>query len=466
MTSEVQNAAIYVLEKLGTYDDTQARVEGIRRESLNIKTCKQKTEVMRHSQRNALVIEVFSRGRYAQFSTSDLIRQSLDQFVERAVELTRCLQPDEHWRLPDKARYLNPLDEAEFSNDDLRQRMIEGVDSSGDLELEDPHLAELSNDACIELARRAESGAREHASKEAAGALNLARGHFSMVQGARLMCASNGLLVGERSSVVSVFVEASYHGDGDKGEKPNDYAYASTRYLSDLPEVESIGAQASMRALRQRKRGKLNSGKYALIFENRVASEFLHAWLGPLSGKALEQKSSYFVDRMGQSVASSAVTVTDEPLLARALGTRAFDAEGMASQRRVMVEDGVLRHAYFGTYEASKLGESVTSGQASNIVLKPGDKTIEEMIAGLSRGILVTGIMGGNMDATRGDFSHGLQGLYIENGQIVRAVSGINMTGNHTELWHRLSAIGKDVNVYDSVRCPSLLFDDVVISGC
>jgi PmbA protein len=125
----------------------------------------------------------------------------------------------------------------------------------------------------------------------------------------------------------------------------------------------------------------------------------------------------------------------------------------------------VLEACYLDTYYARKLGERPTTGDASNVIVTPGDAGLGELIASIDRGVLVRGFLGGNSNPTTGDFSLGIHGTLIEKGALTAAVSEMNVAGNHLELWARLAAAGADVYPHSTIRSPSLLFDRVQLSG-
>ncbi len=438
----IQEQAQRILEILAQYDETRARIHAQKMQSLNIKLRDGNPEVMRHTQHNGIEIELFCDGRYAQFATSDLRDESLQTFLARAVELTRALQPDPYWQLPDPKYYPD-------------------LSTLPDLDLYDPKVAELSSKNCLDLALEAELAARQYGNEK--GHFNLARSHLTVGHGQSFTLTSNGLNISQRSSMLSMAVEASFQ--NEQGEKPSDYAYAATRHLKNAPSARDIGIEAVDRTLAQLNRKQADSGRYTLVFENRVASDMINAFLSPLSGKAIEQKASYFLDKLGQRVANNKLTITDNPHLKRGLGSHFVDREGLAGQPRTLVDQGILQHYLLSVYDAAKLGMTPTSASTSNLIVNPGDRDCNAILADCKRAILVTGLLGGNMDATRGDFSHGVQGILYENGQPVHALTETNMSDNHTKLWDRLVEIGNDPNPYDTTQCPTLVFDDIAISG-
>ncbi len=137
----------------------------------------------------------------------------------------------------------------------------------------------------------------------------------------------------------------------------------------------------------------------------------------------------------------------------------------MATTKRKVFDQGMLRTYFINTYYASKLGVKPTSGSFSNLVWGKGSRDAQGMIAGLDEGIYVTSFLGGNSNRTTGDFSMGIKGFYIKDGKIVHPVSEMNIAGNHLELWDHLVEVGSDPWRYSSMRVPTLCFSDVSCSG-
>jgi PmbA protein len=125
----------------------------------------------------------------------------------------------------------------------------------------------------------------------------------------------------------------------------------------------------------------------------------------------------------------------------------------------------VLRTFYIDTYYGKKLGMAPTTGSSSNLILAPGTKRLDQLMAEVGDGVLVRGFIGGNTNPVTGDFSLGVYGTLIEKGRPGAAVAEMNISGNHLELWQGLKAVGSDVWQYSKLRTPSLVFDNVQFAG-
>ena len=397
-----------------------------------------KLDKLQEATENGLYLEVYVQQRYSGQSTNDLKKDSLERFIQDAVASTKYLTKDEFRSLPDP-RYYPALSQGQLK---LLDESYSGIET--------PDRVKMAS--AIEAAAAAES---DQIISTTAG-YNDARSEAVRVH-------SNGFEGEEESTSFSAGAEVTVK-DGESG-RPEDWFYATTRFRNELPDPGELGKNAAHRALRKIGQKKLESGRYVMIVENRAGGRLLGAMFAPMSGWALQQKSSFLEGMLGKKIASEKLTVIDDPFVEKGLGSRFFDGEGLAAKRRVVIEKGVLRQYFIDNYYGKKLGMEPTSGGPSNILFDYGTRSLEEMIAGVKRGILVTGFIGGNSNSTTGDFSFGIVGLLIEGGKTVSPVNEMNITGNMKEFWNQLSDVGNDPYPYSSMRIPSLLFEGVNFSG-
>ncbi|MBW2527831.1 MAG: TldD/PmbA family protein [Deltaproteobacteria bacterium] len=400
-----------------------------------------KLDRLRESTRMGLSVTLYVDGRYSSNSTSDLRETALDHFLDETVAATRVLAKDPHRKLADPSRYGSP--------------------HGGDLDLYDEAGAGTISGAD----RRRVAQALYEAARSAPGNQEIisvtTSGSDSVSESA--MATSNGMEGTKRSTRFGLLADTSVRDDGAR--KPSGWGYAALRRRQGLPSIEAIGREATRRALEGRKAKPEKSGRYACIVENRVVSRLLSGLLGPLSGRAIQQKQSFLADKLGQLITNERLHITDDPLLPGGLASGTYDSEGMSTQRRPIFEAGVLRTFFFDTYYGSKLGKEPTTGGWSNLVIQPGERDLAALLQRMGTGILVTGFSGGNSNSATGDFSIGIRGQFVEGGKILRPVAEMNLSGNHLTFWRQLAELGSDVWIYSSNRTPSLRFDPVQFSG-
>lgn len=398
----------------------------------------QTLEKIAESASSGMGLELYVDGRYSAHRTSDLRPEAVEQFVAHAVEMTRLLQEDPNRALADPALYENRPDD--------------------DLQICDSSYDDVTTDERKKMARAVEDAARGVDGP----IISVTSGYYD-VTGESVRIHSNGFL-GEREATQFWF-GAEVSVEDENGKKPEDYHWVGARYRGDLPDPAGVGQEAARRALSRRKQSKIKSGKKTIVLENRIGSRLLRPLLGAITGAAIQQKRSFLMDKQGQSIASKQLTVLDDPLLPRAFASRHYDGDGISARKREIIKDGVLQEYLIDVYYGRKLGVDPTGGGVSNLTIPGGTRDAEEIIADVDHGIYVTGILGGNSDPTAGDFSHGIVGFEIENGQLTRPIGEMNITGSHATLWDQLVEVGNDPYVYSTMRLPTLVFDDVAVSG-
>ena len=416
----------------------QAAARFSRARFVDLKLREGKVESLQASTSRGLSISLYAGGRYSSNSTGLLQEDHVRKFVGACLAMTRALTPDPHRSLPEPELY--------------------GPTAGVELDLVDPAYDDLDTDGRLALAAEVEQaalGVSEEILSVTARVMHQA-GETTQVH-------SNGFR-GTKAGT-SFYMGASVTARDKDGRRPEDHHFVGARHLSDLPAAAPVGEEAARRALDRRGAAMVPSACMPMLVENRSASRLLGSLLEPLGGGALQQKRSCFEGQLGQHIGSPLLTVTDEPLLPRALGSRTFNGEGLAARTLPLLEEGRLSSYLIDVYYGRKLGMAPTTGSTSNLVLTPGQGTLAELEAGVERGILVTSFLGGNANPATGDFSFGVSGYLLEKGQRTQAVGEMNISGNHADLWQRLEAVGADPFPYSSWRVPSLLFADVQFSG-
>jgi PmbA protein len=383
-----------------------------------------------------LTIRLYVDNKYSVHSTNRMKKEDLSRFIDEAINGTRFLSEDEFRTLPDPELY--------YKGDGI------------DLKTLDPAFDKYDPQQKIDLAFQTE--------KEVFGKddriISVSASYYDGLS-ERLMVTSNGFEGDTSNSYYGLNAQVSVKG-GDA--RPESYWNESAIFYDKL-EKKGIGKKALERALKKIGQDKIASGKMPMIIENRQVGRLFSPVIGALNGSAIQQKNSFLVDKKGEKVFSEKLTITDDPFIVSGRGSRLFDSEGLATKKRTVFGNGVLQNYYIDTYYGKKLNMEPTSGSTTNLVFETGDKNLEELIATVNRGILVTGFNGGNCNGTTGDFSYGIDGFLIENGELVQPVSEMNITGNMKELWANIGEFGNDVNDSSSWLAPSILFEGVDFSG-
>ncbi|HEU4390432.1 MAG TPA: metallopeptidase TldD-related protein [Blastocatellia bacterium] len=405
-------------------------------------------EMLKQSTDRGFGLRVLLDGRQASVSGSDFSTDAINESIVQAIEMARVTSPDDSAGLPE----LNEL-----------ARQIP------ELDLFDPAVASISTEERIEMAKRAEQEARDTSSK----IVNFDGGGFDSSYGFMVLANSLGF-VGEywgSNCSLTVVPVAS-----ENGKMQRDYWYDVRRKLSDLDSPERIGAEAARRALRKLGARAVPSQTVPVVFEANVARELIGDIFEAVSGESIFRKASFMVGQLGETVASTNVTVVDDGLIKSALGSRPFDGEGLPTRQTTVVDHGVLTSYLLNTYTARKLAMRST-GNASralvgnpgvgpgNLYLQPGKHTPAQVIGSVSNGLYVTELLGFGVNVVNGDYSRSASGMWIENGELAFPVQGVTIAGNLKEMLASVEMVADDLEHRGTIVSPTLLIGRMTVSA-
>ncbi len=435
---EKYSIAKWAMEQALENGAQQARVAISAYNSSQIEVREEKIDKLQEANRNSMRISLFVDNKYSSISTNRLNnKEELGRFIKEAIAGARYLSEDEFRTLPDPDLY--------YKGDGKELKTIDQGFSSLDTQQKIDHAFAIEKEILGKDER-----------------IISATAYYSDSMSGSVMVASNGFEGDTESSYYSLNASVSVK-NGDA--RPRGSWGESSIFHNDLI-TKGIGVMALKRALDKLGQDKIDSGKMTMIVENRIARRnMFDPLISALNGSALQQKNSFLIDRKGEKIGSDLMTIEDDPFIVSGRGSKLFDSEGLATKKRPVIENGILKNYFIDTYYGKKLEMEPTSGSSTNLVFKPGEKNLEELIASTSAGILVTGFNGGNSNGSTGDFSYGIEGFLVENGQLAQAVSGMNITGNFKQVWNDLVAVGNDVYTGSSWLLPTLVFDNIDFSG-
>ncbi|MCC5993567.1 MAG: TldD/PmbA family protein [Rhodobacteraceae bacterium] len=392
-------------------------------------------------------LRVFVGKRQACISSSDTRPDTLRAMAGRAVAMAREAPEDPYAGLADPAQLSAQRD-------------------ADALELHDPGAepdpADLHEDAArAEAAALAVDGVAQVQSASAAYG-----------QQAVWLAASNGFQGG--------YIRTSRHiscvaisGEGSAMER--DWASEGRIFQADLPDAAEIGQLAGERAVARHGARRPKTGSYPVLYDERIAASLIGHLLSAINGAAIARGSSWLRDAMGQAVLPAALSLREDPLRVRRGGSRPFDAEGLESRAKYLVQDGVLQSWVLDLATARKLGlqstgnavrgtSSPPSPSTSNVVLTQGALARDDLIRDMGTGLLVTSLIGSTINATTGDYSRGASGFWVENGQIAYPVNECTIAGNLRDMLGRIIA-ANDARDHLSSVVPSLLVEGMTLAG-
>jgi PmbA protein len=380
--------------------------------------------------------------------TSDLTAQGIETMVNGAMSMAQITTPDPHAGLPD------PEELGKFTED---------------LRLFDDSIAGMETEWKIDQAKRAEETALSADPRIS----NSEGASFDTYLGTRVFANSRGFTGSYRTSscALSAVPVAKQNGSMER-----DYWYTTARFAARLETPEQVGRRAAERALRRLNPRKAATQKVPVIFEPRTAQNLLGDLFDAVNGGSIYRHASFLAGKLGEKIASEALTVIDDATIPGLLGSSPFDDEGVASRRTVVIDRGVLKSYLLNTYTARKLGLK-TTGNASrglagnagvgpgNFFIAAGDKSENELISGVRQGLYVTELIGASANTVTGDYSSGTAGLWIENGELAYPVSEITIAGNFKQMLMDLQQAASNLEFRGSIASPSLLIGEMTISG-
>jgi PmbA protein len=288
------------------------------------------------------------------------------------------------------------------------------------------------------------------------------------------LLTSHGLDLSHKSTTCSAMANAVA---GDNGQQEMAWEYDVCRFLADL-DAGKVGAEAGRRAAACLGAQPVMDGRYDVILENQVAMEFLSLLGASLLGDNVVKGRSLLASKMGQKVLSGMVTLADDGLMPKGIATGAFDDEGTPTANKILVDQGVVQSFVFDRFWGARHGVPSTGNAVrpglkappqvgfTNFYIKPDQGDLEDLAAGLDRGLLITEVMGAHTaDPVSGHFSLGATGLLVEGGKITRPVKSIAVAGQVVELFASVKAVGGDLRFLGGTGSPSLLVAGMSVSG-
>ena len=394
-------------------------------------------ETIEYNRDKGIGVTVYIGKQRGHASSSDLSPQALRDTVDAALAIARYTATDDCAGLADPERLAR-----EFPDLDLI------------------HPWDMPVERAIEMAQACEAAgfAVDKKITNSEGAtVSTQQSHF-------IYGNSNGFLAGYPSSRHSMWC-ALIAGKGD-GMQRDDW-YETVRDPADLPAPESIGRKAGERAVARLKARKVPTEQVPVLYESGVASSLMGHFVSAVSGGSLYRKSSFLLDSLGKTVFSPIVQMSDLPLIPKGLASGAFDEEGVATQARDIVKDGVVQGYFLASYSARKLGMQTTgnAGGNHNLMMKDTGEDFAALLKKMGRGLLVTELMGQGVNAVTGDYSRGAAGFWVEDGAIAYPVQEITIAGNLKSIYQNIVAIGNDVSRRSSRQCGSVLVEGMTLAG-
>ncbi len=385
--------------------------------------------------------------RHACVAASDVSADSIAQIAERAVDMARIAPEDPFIGLADPDQLATDWDVA----------ALDLVDDSAE-----PSPADLQ--AAAALAEATALATPGISQAEAAAA--------SYSRTAVHLAATNGFSGGYARTSHGLYCVAI---TGSGTEMERDYAGEGRIYHADLPTPEEVGNLAAERTLARAGARKPPTGSYPVLYDERISSGLIGHLLQAANGASVARGSSWLRDKLGQQVLPDGLTITEDPHRTRVSGSKPFDAEGLPTRARNIVDAGMLTGWTLDLATARKLGMDSTASASrgtssppspslTNIALTQSDQSRDDLLRDMGTGLLVTSLIGSSINPTTGDYSRGASGFWVENGEITYPVNECTIAGNLHQMLATLRP-ANDARTYLSRVVPSLLVEGLTIAG-
>ena len=440
----LKQACENLLIKAKAHGAEQAEVISLSGRSLSVSVRENKLEDLDASEGLDIGLRVIIDNKQACVSGSDLANDALDKLAERCVAMAKLAPLNPYCGLATPEQLAtNPVDLDVFDESELD--------------------AEALLERAIILERTALSVDKIIQAEGSSASMSKTNIWFA---------TSNGFMGGWRASRHSLSV-AAFASDGKSMER--DYDYKTTRWLQDLPSPEDIALKAANRARARLGASKIKSSQMPVLLEKRVATQILSCFISAISGAAIARGVSFLKDKMDKQIFASNIQIIDNPYLKKGLGSRPWDGEGIAGKKLEIIKDGVLKTWLLNLASARQLEldsngcatRSISSPPSigpSNIWISAGEKSPEQMMKEIGDGLLVTEMFGPSFNPNTGDYSVGVAGFEIRNGQKSAPVNEITIAANMLDMFKTMQ-VANDLTIDKASSSPSLLIENMVVAG-
>jgi len=402
-------------------------------------------ETIEEAATHGVGFRVFKKNRMAFSNCNDFSQEAVENAIKSAVNMAKVTTTDQANGLPS----------------DREISKVEG--------LYDPSIAKVSMENKIQLAKDVEkhamrdrrvtkSGGSSYYENE--GEIILANSHYLLKSYKTSFCGFGAYVVAEK---------------GD--QKCTGGEYCSRRFFSDLESTEKVGKKAAKEAYEMLDPQKIKTQKAPVIFHPDVARSILGGILAAINGERVLQNASFLGDKLDQRIGSNKMTIVDDGLRPKGPSSKTFDGEGVPTQKRVIIDKGVLKGFMYNTIVANR-ADTRSTGNASrgdftnlpgischNFYMQAGDEKPENIIRSTKRGLYLKGVTGYGINRVNGNFSGGARGFWIENGRIMFPVKGLTIAGHAFDMFNNIDVVGNDLDLNRDFTAPTFRMTELQIGG-
>jgi PmbA protein len=370
-------------------------------------------------------------------STSDISEAAIKETVAKAFSFARLTAEDTHSGLADADRMATDI-----------------------LDLDLDHPWEISATEAIALAIESESAALSFDKRIS----NSEGATVGTNRGSRAYGNTHGFMGSYSKSSHSITCVVLAESDGTM---QRDYEYTSSRVPGDLDDAAAVGRKAAEKTLNRLGARKIKTRNAPVLFVPELARGFFGHAISAIAGGAQYRRSSFLLDAIGKKLFPDFIQIQERPHILRGVASRSYDGEGVATYDRDIVSDGVLQSYVLSSYSARRLGleSTANAGGTQNLLIPGGETDLSQLTADMGTGLIVEELIGHGVNSVTGDYSRGVVGHWVENGEIQYPVHEVTIAGNLLDLYQRIAAVGNDQDLRSGIRCGSLLVEEMTIAG-
>ncbi|ANZ22331.1 peptidase PmbA [Buchnera aphidicola (Diuraphis noxia)] len=253
----------------------------------------------------------------------------------------------------------------------------------------------------------------------------------------------------------------------DSNSMQRDFDYSVARKINDLEKPETLGKSTATRAISRLGSQKIHTRKCPIIFSAEIAHIFFSHLANAISGDNVYQKSTFLINDLEKRIFPKWLNIEEKPHLKKGLGSKPFDNEGVSTQYKYIIKNGILKTWLLNTYNARRLDLETTgnAGGIFNWIVSYNDISFRELLKKMDQGLLVTELMGQGVDIVSGNYSRGAIGFYVEKGEVSYPVNEITISGNLRDIWNDIINISNDIDIRNNIQCGSIFVSEIQVSG-
>lgn len=436
----------YIKQKVKSMNIDQYEIYLAKVESTSIEVKDQQVECFTSSHSKGLSLRILNDNRLGFSYSTEFTNEAFDQVISNAVLSARNSSTDELYSFPEASKPLPKL------------------------KLFDQKIASISKEDKIDKVKSLEREATTYDRR-----INKVRkAAYQEKTASEYLINSNGFNLSHQRTFFSCSIEVVAE---EKGDSQMGWDFDFSSFYHEL-DVAKVGRLASSRAIGQLGAKPTSSFRGAVIFDNSVASQFLGVLATSFLAESVQKNKSILKGKMDKKIFSDKIDVIDDGLYPGGVATKPFDGEGVIRQSTTLVEEGILKNFLYDTYFAKKAKTNSTGNSSrgsinspprvgcSNLYIKNGEENPDALLSFVDKGLFVNEVMGiHTSNPISGDFSVGVSGFLIKNGKITTPVNGIAIAGNVMTLFNRVVAVGSDLRFYGHTGSPSVMIEEMDISG-